>query len=86
MTGRKDEVTHALVRLMTGEIDVHEMSEQELADSFAALGRRKALEGETVAELYRRGWTWPRIAALRGVDQSTVHRWAQPYLKADEQP
>lgn len=66
---------------MTGEIDVKDMSEDQLADSFAALRERKAIEGRTAAELYRRGWTWPRIAALRGVDQSTVHRWAQPYLR-----
>ncbi|WP_130291564.1 terminase gpP N-terminus-related DNA-binding protein [Pseudonocardia sediminis] len=84
MTGRKYEVTHALVRLMTGEIEVGDMTEAELADSFRALSERKAIEGRTAAELYRRGWTWPRIAALRKVDQSTVHRWAQPYLRDGE--
>lgn len=78
------EVTNALVRLMTSGDDLSAMSDDELVNALLALRERKKLEGSAAAELHRRDWTWPRIAGLLGVDQSTVHRWAQPYLRAGE--
>jgi hypothetical protein len=36
--------------------------------------------GRFLAELHRRGYSWPEIARLTGVPQTTVHRRAEPYM------
>ena len=79
------EVTNALVRLMKDEIKMSELDDKTILGNMH-IGRAGAeLVGEGAAELHRRGWTWPLIAAEFGVNQSTAHRWAQPYLRAGEE-
>ena len=86
------EVIDALVRAMNDDIDVSKLSDELLLEQMR-LGRSRdellraaaKLVGTGAAELYRRKWTWPQIAAEFGVDQSTAHRWAQPYLREGEQ-
>lgn len=85
------EVIHALVRAMNDDIDVTALTDDAILEQMR-LGRSKdellraaaRLVGTGAAELYRRKWTWPQIAAKFGVDQSTAHRWAQPYLREGE--
>lgn len=79
------EVLHALVRLMSDEIKMSDLDDATIVSNMRIGRAGRQLVGEGAAELHRRGWTWPRIAAEFGVDQSTAHRWAQPYLRADEQ-
>lgn len=76
------EVMNALVRLMSDEMSG--LDEATIVEGMRALRAGRKLIGEGAAELYRRGWTWPRIAAEFKVDQSTAHRWAQPYLRDGE--
>lgn len=85
-------VINALARLMNDEIDMATLEDAAVLEHMR-LGRSepellaaaRKLVGKGAAELRRRNWTWPRIAAEFDVDQSTAHRWAQPYLKPNEQ-
>lgn len=72
----------ALVRLMQNLDDPSELSDDELVRAVVrARETKKRAEGTAAAELRRRGWTWPAIGRAIGVDQSTAHGWAQPYLR-----
>jgi hypothetical protein len=43
------------------------------------------LSGRLLATLHDvHGLSWPLIARLTGISQSTAHRRAQPYLSADD--
>lgn len=75
------EVIDALVRLMSNDIAMSELPDETIVGNMKIGRAGRRLVGEGAAELHRRGWTWPRIAAEFGVDQSTAHRWAQPYIK-----
>jgi hypothetical protein len=75
------EVLDALVRLMNDEIKMSELKDEVIVKNMRIGRGGRKLVGEGAAELHRRGWTWPRIAHEFGVDQSTAHRWAQPYLR-----
>jgi hypothetical protein len=81
------EVLNALVRLMAGGEDLSDLSDEQLVEAVVqAREAKKVAEGRAAAELRRRRWTWPQIGNAIGVDQSTAHGWAQPYLRAgDEQ-
>jgi hypothetical protein len=79
------EVMNALVRLMNDEIAMSDQDDSTIVEHMRIGRYGRKLVGEGAAELHRRGWTWPRIAAEFGVDQSTAHRWAQPYLREGEQ-
>jgi hypothetical protein len=79
------EVMNALVRLMNDEITMSDQDDPTIVEHMRIGRYGRKLVGEGAAELHRRGWTWPRIAAEFGVDQSTAHRWAQPYLREGEQ-
>lgn len=85
MADLTQEVLDALVRLMTGEIKMSELDDATIVSNMQIGRHGRKLVGEGAAELHRRGWTWPRIAAEFSVDQSTAHRWAQPYLREGEQ-
>jgi len=86
------EVMNALVRLMKDEVVMTDLSEQDILDQMRfgrsgpeILKAAQKLVGEGAAELHRRGWTWPQIAAeFPPINQSSVHRWAKPYLRAGE--
>lgn len=77
---------NALVRLMENLDHPENLTETQLvAAVVAARQNKKTAEGVVAAELRRRGWTWPQIGKAIGVDQSTAHGWAQPYLRAGEE-
>lgn len=81
MADDRPEVTNALVRLMTNLADPSVLSDEDLVRAVVeARDAKKKAEGVAAAELRRRGWTWPQIGNAIGVDQSTAHGWAQPYL------
>lgn len=79
------EVMNALVRLMNDEIKMSEQDDATIVEHMRIGRHGTTLVGEGAAELHRRGWTWPRIAAEFGVNQSTAHRWAQPFLRDGEE-
>ena len=85
MADLTQEVLDALVRLMNDEIQMSALDDATIVSNMRIGRGGRKLVGEGAAELHRRGWTWPRIAAEFGVDQSTAHRWAQPYLKDGEE-
>lgn len=85
MADLNPEVMNALVRLMNDEIAMADQDDATIVKHMRIGRYGRKLVGEGAAELHRRGWTWPRIAAEFGVDQSTAHRWAQPYLREGEQ-
>jgi len=80
-----EERAGALARLLDG--DRSELSQEELG---AAARRVEATRDETLqwsgrllAALHdRHRLSWPAIARLTGIPQSTAHRRAQPYLTA----
>jgi hypothetical protein len=79
------EVLNALVRLMASLDDLSALDDDDLVRAVVeARETKKIAEGRVAAELRRRGWTWPRIGTAIGVDQSTAHGWAQPYLREGE--
>lgn len=85
MADLNQEVLDALVRLMSDELKMSELKDDVIVQNMRIGRAGRKLVGEGAAELHRRGWTWPRIAAEFGVDQSTAHRWAQPYLREGEE-
>jgi hypothetical protein len=42
--------------------------------------RAPEYSGKLLAELHRRGHSWPQIARITGISQSTAFRRADPYL------
>lgn len=79
------EVIDALVRLMNDETDMGGLPDETILGNMKIGRAGRKLVGEGAAELHRRGWTWPQIAEhFPPVNQSTVHRWAQPYLREGE--
>lgn len=66
----------ALPQMAPPRLDAPQGPEEESIIQTMQVGRfGRKLVGEGAAELHRRGWTWPKIAAEFGVDQSTAHRW-----------
>ncbi|MFC5997093.1 hypothetical protein ACFQE5_23045 [Pseudonocardia hispaniensis] len=85
MADTNPEVMNALVRLMANLDEPSALTDDELVRAvIEAREAKKKAEGTAAAELRRRGWTWPQIGKAIGVDQSTAHGWAQPYLRAGE--
>ncbi|MDN5918558.1 MAG: hypothetical protein L0I76_26245 [Pseudonocardia sp.] len=85
MADEHPEVLNALVRLMATLDDLSALDDDDLVRAVVeARETKKIAEGRVAAELRRRGWTWPRIGTAIGVDQSTAHGWAQPYLRDGE--
>lgn len=74
----------ALARLMTNLEDLSGLSDDDLVQAVVqARETKKIAEGKVAAELRGRRWTWPAIGKAIGVDPSTAHGWAQPYLRGD---
>ena len=72
----------ALVRLMSSGDDLTGLTDEQLVEAVRdAREAKKVAEGRAAAELRHRGWTWPQIGKAIGVDPSTAHGWAQPYLR-----
>ncbi len=78
------EVMNALVRVMETD-DLSTLDDATIKNGMYAIRAQMKKLGQSAAELHRRGWTWPQIAEGLEVNQSTAHRWAQPYIK-DEDP
>ncbi|WP_219415174.1 hypothetical protein [Pseudonocardia nigra] len=76
-----------LARLLSR--DLGEMTDDELIAAAKASGsvHRSGPErtGRLLAELYRRDrLSWPKIAELTGIGQTTAYNWARPHLPPDE--
>jgi hypothetical protein len=86
MAGGPEQLTE-LARLLSR--DVAELSDDELITAARLSGdlQRSGPErtGRLLAELYGRDrLSWPKIAELTGIGQTTAYNWAQPYLPPDE--
>jgi hypothetical protein len=80
-----DDLTE-LARLLSR--DIRDLSDDELivAARLSASLAKMAPErtGRVLAELYARDrLSWPKIARLTGIIQTTAYRWAAPYLPPD---
>jgi len=68
--------------------DLGELTQAELIDAVRKVeddrGESLRLSGRMLAALHDvHGLSWPKIARLTGISQSTAHRRAQPYLVAE---
>lgn len=74
------EVMNALVRLMTGEIDVRSLPKEDLYALANALvpDKPRSLLYQTLAALNDKGETFAQIADRLGVHEATAARWAKP--------
>ena len=68
--------------------DLGEMSQAELIAAIRKVESDRdeslRLSGRLLAALHDlHGLSWPQIAKLTGISQSTAHRRAQPYLTAE---
>lgn len=67
-------------------LDVSTLEDQELiegarqAEAVIADHVMEAASGRLLAELYRRGHSWPELVRLTGLSQGTIWRRAQPFL------
>jgi hypothetical protein len=64
--------------------DLSKLSPEELVEAIrhAEMVKKSAPEwsGRLIAALHRAGKSWPQIAELTGVSQTTAFRRAEPYL------
>lgn len=78
------EVMNALVRLMSNEIDLADLTPEQLyALGAAARGGRLLLQ-RVIAELNQRGVTFAEIGDHYGVVESTAFRWAKTPVRDPE--
>jgi len=65
--------------------DLTALSEDELIEAAQRVEKIRddtlRWSGRVLAELHSRGLSWPAIARLTGITQSTAHRRAQDYLR-----
>lgn len=80
MADETPEVTHALVRLMKGEIDVRSLPNEELYALARGLlpDRPRSLLHQALSTLNDRGETFSQIGTHLGVHAATAARWAKP--------
>lgn len=77
------EVMNALVRLMNNEVDLADLTDEQLyALGAAARGGRLLLQ-RVITELNRRGTTFLEIGEHYGVVESTASRWAKTPTRAE---
>lgn len=71
-----------LARLSGGDLSSVDVDDLVLGARQAEYIRDRAPEisGRLLAELHRRGHSWPEIAKMTGIPQTTVFRRADPYL------
>lgn len=82
MTGLSSEVMNALVRLMNGETDYGELSDDELVTILAICADVRLAQYRASVELNNRGKTFAQMAGLvKGrkvtVHEATLARWAK---------
>ena len=84
MTGLSSEVMNALVRLMSGEADYGEMTEEELVTILAIHAAGRMSQYRAAVELNDRGKTFAQMAELVkaknpdfAVHEATLARWAK---------
>lgn len=80
MTDLNPEVWNALVRVMSGDVDVENLSDAELLKLAAATRpdvARSTLH-RALTELNRRGNRFSQIAEELDVHEATAARWAKP--------
>ena len=82
MTGLSSEVMNALVRLMSGETDYGELTEEELVTILAICADARMAQYKASTELSSRGKTFAQMAELikaknRSVHEATLARWAK---------
>lgn len=80
MTDLTPEVKNALVRLMTGEIDVRSLPKEDLYAIASALvpDKPRSLLHQALGALNDKGETFAQIAERLGVHEATAARWAKP--------
>lgn len=71
-----------IAELLEGDISAAELDEVINGAQEVELIRQATAEqsGRLLAELHRRGLSWPEIARRTGIPQSTAHWRAQDYL------
>jgi DNA-binding MarR family transcriptional regulator len=72
------EVMNALVRLMKGELDYDDLTDEQLLDLASASRRGQLTLHEIVVELRKRGWLFADIGERLGVTESAASRWVEP--------
>lgn len=82
VTGLSSEVTNALVRLMSGETDYGELTEEELVTILAICADVRTAQYKASTELSNRGRTFAQMAELikaknKSVHEATLARWAK---------
>lgn len=82
MTGLSSEVMNALVRLMSGETDYGELTEDELVTILAICADARMAQYRASVELNDRGKTFAQMADLiKGrkvrIHEATLARWAK---------
>lgn len=78
MADLSPEVIHALVRLMKGEVDYDDLSDDDLFTLGAASRRARQTLHEITLKLRERGYTFAQIGERLGVTESTASRWVEP--------
>lgn len=82
MTSREERnALKNLSRLLASDLATIDQEEllAGVRDAEVAFDRSPEWSGQLLAELKRRGWSWPRLAAMTGMKKTTVIRRAQPY-------
>ena len=72
-----------LARLLSADLTALDESDLVVgaARAEAARDAPRRASGRLLAELHRRGHSWPQIARLTGLSQGTVWRRAEPFLE-----
>lgn len=80
MADLNPEVWNALVQLMNGDIDVEQMTDEQLFQIAAAAQPAVARENlhRALTELNRRGLRFSDIGEVLGIHGATAARWAKP--------
>jgi len=62
------------------------MSLEEIRGRAARFRASRGEIGQLCAELHERfGWTWDQIGTEVGAHLTTARRWAEPYLRRDDE-
>lgn len=83
MTGLTTEVMNALVRLMSGEIDYGELTDDQLVTILAICADNRMAQYKASTELNDRGKTFAQMAELIkttkqvAIHEATLARWAK---------
>lgn len=78
MADLSPEVMNALVRLVRGEIDYDDLSDDELFALAEASRRGRTTLHEVTLKLRARNYTFAQIGERLGVTESAASRWVDP--------